>query len=572
MTHLKPGARAWVVTLGLLVIASAAIPTRPLRAQTVTPPLPRTYNFGERTLEQTWLPRRDPNRTMPYRADGIVAVPEGDGPFPLVLIFHGAQGGCPLDTTNPDLPTEKWPCKPEEEQRNDVGITYLASALASRGYLAVVPNLNAVYATAFGSAGAEPRRYPEVLAAHLNGLVEANSTDSDAFDVSLQGKVDFTRIGIVGYGYGALLAMQSARARQSRSLDELDSPADGPLSGVLLLAPFYTPEGDADVPLSVVLPSCDGVTPDLSGQSFYEDARLNRDRTSWAASVYLIGANHNAWNEVVKTDDAEQLSSRSGCSSAERRNVRLAPQTQRDFLMQYAPDFLDAAMQRTPASAQAGLDPTAPAPNSLYGAPVLTALSLGASQRGIVLQPRARDDLGYNEFGGYSTNDGPSDLEYCAYRQPCTRWAIQPGNPSQVRFSWNDPVNAKWIIPLGEPAADLSQFATLHMRLALDPTDYLNAHRKRQIIRLTLTDVNDQTSVVPMSEETTAALAYPRGEPDVRAWGWAGHAYLSSVRVPLSAFTGVDLTRIKSLDISAGNAPSGSLLVSDIEFLRPTPQ
>ena len=563
---------ARLVGRGIIAVALIfAISTVPRAQAQPEPPLAYTYSAGARTIEQTWLPRRDPARVMPYRVEGIIAVPPGDGPFPLVLIFHDAHGGCPADPTVTDVMLERWPCSPAEERRNDVGLAYLARALAARGYVAVAPNLNAVYA-AYGTVGPETQRYPEVLNAHLSVLVEANRRESPALEVSLVGKLDLARIGIIAHGHGALLAMQSARARQGRPRPKTNA-AGGPLSAVLLIAPLYSPEGDADAPLGIVLPSCDGITPELSGQGYYEDARLARNRNHFAASVYLIGANHNAFNEVARTDDAGALPPASGCRANDRRTLRLAPQQQREFLARYAPDFLDVAMS-TPAALQgapatrAGLNPAEPAPASLYGFPTRTALSLGIAGRGIVIQPRTRDDLGYNDFGGYATGSGATHLGFCAYRQPCMRWAIQPGNPAQVRFSWNHPAEARWTLPLGESTADLSEFRSLHLRVVPDPTDYLNAHREPIAIVLTLTDGADRSASIRLDGANAPALAYPPGEPDKQTWGWVGHAYLGSVRVGLAEFGGVDLTRAKSLEIGIAGTRSGSLLIADIEFLR----
>ena len=99
------------------------------------------------------------------------------------------------------------------------------------------------------------------------------------------GKLDLSRIGMIGHGHGSLLAMQSARIRNERARSRNDDgEGNAPLIGVLLVAPLYSLEGDADVPLSVILPSCDGVAPDLNGQGYYEDARLDKGRTVWSVA------------------------------------------------------------------------------------------------------------------------------------------------------------------------------------------------------------------------------------------------------------------------------------------------
>jgi dienelactone hydrolase len=556
-----PFVLALLLLIGLCVHPSSAI------AQTSLPPA-RLYSFGEAEITQAWLPRRDANRTMPYRIEGIIALPEGAGPFPVVFIFHAAHGGCPIDASIPDSTRETWPCPSAAEQRNDVGLTYLVSALAARGYVAVAPNLNAVYASAFGAFGPEVRRYPDVFEAHLNGLIRANREDTDALDVSLVGKLDLARIGMVGHGHGSLLAMQSARARTDRGSRSDAAEGNGPLIGTLLVAPLYSLEGDADIPLSVILPSCDGIATDLNGQGYYEDARLDKSREHFAASVYLVGANHNAFNEVVKDDDAEALTISSGCQSD---SARAAREGQRGFLAQYAPDFFDVALGNDEAASQAGLNPNAGAPFQLYGQLVQTALAVPGVQRSIIIQPRMRDDLGYNGFGGYATTSGPAEVEFCEYRRLCGRWPLSPGNPSQARFAWTTTVSAQWEMPLDDEGVDVSQYDALHLRAALDPSDYLNAHRKRQSLRLTLTDMSGRSASVTV-DDTSPALAYPPGGLNLRAWGWAGHAFLNSVRVPILSFRGIDLVRVRSLTLSPSGDLSGSLFVADVEFIRPAAQ
>jgi dienelactone hydrolase len=558
--------RSLIAAVGLAFACTMPV-AGPASAQLRQPPA-RLYNFGEAEINQTWLSRRDPSRTLPYHVEGVIAVPDGVGPFPVVFIFHAALGGCPIDASVPEAHRELWPCAAGEERRNDVGMAYLASAMASRGYVAIVPNLNAVYASAYGAFGPELRRYPDVLDAHLNGLIQANAEDTDALDVSIKGKLDLGRIGMIGHGHGALLAMQSARARADRPTGGERSPGSGPLIGALLVAPLYSLEGDADTPLAVILPSCDGVAPDLNGQGYYEDARMNVSRGHFAASVYLAGANHGFFNELPGADDAAGLAIGTGCNQEAARTARAA---QRDFLAAYAPDFFRAAGGNKDAAVRAGLDPNSPPPSSLYGSPVSTALAMPVARRSIVLRPTSSEDLGYNGFGGYAIVAGPASIEFCDARRPCGRWPIQPGNPAQVRFTWTTPLSARWVMPLSEDGLNAADFDAIHLRTALDPSDYLNAHRTPQRLRLTLTDVSGRQAAV-IVDGTTPALAYPPGMVDLRAWGWAGHVFLSSVRVPMQDFRGIDLSRVSSLELAPAGNLGGSLFVADVEFIRPPAQ
>ena len=71
-------------------------------------------------------------REMPYDIRGIIAVPEGDGPFPLVLIAHGAHE------------------EEDETKRFDTGFDYLVRALAQNGYVAVSLDMSKPYIQRYG--------------------------------------------------------------------------------------------------------------------------------------------------------------------------------------------------------------------------------------------------------------------------------------------------------------------------------------------------------------------------------------------------------------------------------------
>ncbi len=424
-----------IVALLFALPFSQLSPSTPAQAQT---PVAQRYSAGDATITQSWLSRRDTSRRMPYRVEGIIAAPEGTGPFPVVFLLHGAHAACPTETNANGVLVEQWPCAPDVEQRNDAGLAYLAEALAARGYVAIAPNLNAVYAAAYGAVSPDLRRYPDVLDAHLQLLIAASKTMTTPLGIDLQGRLDLDRIAMLGHSHGALLAMQSVRARTERRRRVPE--AGGPLFGALLVAPLHAAGDDVDLPLGVVLPSCDGETPELNGQAFYEDARLRAGRKAFAASVHVKGASHNAFNAAMTSDDAANVAHVPGCSDA---NL-LTPAAQQQFLAQYAADFFDAALGKGDNAARIGVSVNAPPPALMFDVPVQTALAVPASQRGSVITPRSRDDLGYNGFGGFTKVTGPARLEFCDDRSPCTRWPLLPGNPKVMRFSWNDPISTKW--------------------------------------------------------------------------------------------------------------------------------
>jgi hypothetical protein len=68
---------------------------------------------------------------------------------------------------------------------------------------------------------------------------------------------------------------------------------------------------------------------------------------------------------------------------------------------------------------------------------------------------------------------------------------------------------------------------------------------------------------------TQAALRYPVGVFTLD--GQSGHAPLGAVRVPLPLFAGVDLARVRSIEVRGDRSASGALLLANLELLSLDP-
>jgi dienelactone hydrolase len=110
--------------------------------------------------------------------NALVWAPEGDGPFPLVLIVHGNHN---------------------MEEYSDPGYAYLGELLASRGFIAVSVDENTINGTWSGDfRGKEMPLRAWFLLEHLKLWREWNRSATHPYS----GKVDMTHIALVGHSRG----------------------------------------------------------------------------------------------------------------------------------------------------------------------------------------------------------------------------------------------------------------------------------------------------------------------------------------------------------------------------------
>ena len=113
-------------------------------------------------------------------------------------------------------------------------------------------------------------------------------------------------------------------------------------------------------------------------------------------------------------------------------------------------------------------------------------------------------------------------------------------------------------------------FDAVSVRAAVDPLAPLNAAAAPQAFAIRLTDRAGNVSLVPVRADEPA-LRYPAGatEPD-EIFGelFTGRVPLLPVRVPISAFTGVNLARIAEVALVFDQTANGALFLADVELVR----
>jgi len=577
-----------VVTLLLAVVLSACgvpvatpvpvltpTPAPTSASSAIAPASPKAveYNLGEATIVQERFPEGDRFRDMPVRLNGVIAAPsEGDGPFPVVMIIHGTHPGCP----EVEHGVDRWPCDPEVEQRNYSGFAYLVEALAEQGYIVLAPNFNAEHTFGFGEPTPD-ERLTQVFDLHLQALAEAAAGGANGFGVDLAGRADLDRLALFGHSRGGGSAVGLANNPELMAA----SRGYGPAAGVLLIAgatAALDPWSSVSASLATILAACDGDVTDQAGQFFFEGPRLAPDQTEWAASAWLERANHNGFNTIL-LGDMITLRDRPDCATL------LDGEAQRTWLVDYAGDFLttlfvgDAAAVDE-ARARMGLDVTAPAPDTLYGLPGRAAFLAPAADRNTLMIPAQEEELATNRLGGAvkaenaTTHFCPKGF-YSAWSlpgsEPCRRnYVTVPGQPAHAVVSWEQP-GAVLRFALPDGAGDLSDFTTLSLRAAVDPASPLNASGEPQAFSVQLTDRAGNSAAV-QTRPDEPALIFPPGEMQgvsaTETGFFTGIAPLTTIRLPLSALSGVDLANISEIALLFDQRPSGSLFVGDLEWVR----
>jgi len=546
-----------------------AAPAEPTTEPAAEPPPAVSYNLGDATLVQANFPEDSRFRNMPVRLNGVIAAPAGEGPYPVVVILHGTHPGCPVD----EMGVDRWPCDPADEQDNYAGFAYLVSELAARGYVALAPNINAENTFGFG----EPvpgERLAQLLALHLNALKDAAAGGENTFGVALSGVADMGRLVLIGHSRGGEMASYLTRQYGLGTAAGAAEHGFGPVAGLLLVAPARILQDSAgsDVPLAVILPACDGDVIGQDGQTFYEAVRFQAEHT-WATTVLLEGANHNGFNTILGGDMIAHTG-RPGCQSP------LAPEEQRQFLVDYAGDFLTtlfgAEDEAAAAKARLGLDLAQPAPAELFGRPArITSLPASADQLRL-FAPGDETELTTHLQGGATVVEGGTlffcppgytvEAELAACRRPNF---VNPANPAMAVVSWSGPAEVRFEMPAGPFA--VGGYTTLTLRAAVDPLSEQNAADTAQSFSVRLTDGSGASASVVVGPDEPA-LQYVSGEftaDETFAPGLVeAIVQLTTVRLPLASFAGIDLDDVTEVALVFDQTASGTLFIADVAVER----
>jgi len=241
-----------------------------------------TRTADARRIHPKWSPIRSRFwgfGTSRLPLNGRVWMPEGDGPFPLVLIVHGNH---------------------LMEDFSDEGYAYLGERLASRGFIAVSVDENFLnYSVWSGIPKPDMKLRSWLLLRHLTEIVELSRTPGNPFS----GRVDPGKIGLVGHSRGG----QAAAMAADHTRWFADDPALDAIGGEIRIVSVAA-IAPTDMPVDGKLAELRGVnyltihgSRDADLQNFYGDQQyvrtaLNGREDRFKAEIYIEGANHGQFN------------------------------------------------------------------------------------------------------------------------------------------------------------------------------------------------------------------------------------------------------------------------------------
>lgn len=223
-----------------------------------------------------------------FPVNGTVWYPDGEGPFPLVLVVHGNH---------------------KMQEFSDPGYAYLGKHLASRGFILVSVDENFFNGAFQGGLRGENDGRGWMLLQHLLVWRTWNRTAGHPF----YRKVDMDNLGLIGHSRGGeAAAIAGAFNRLKFYPDDADTAFDFDfnLKAIISIAPSdgqYQPAGRPtpleNVNYFVIQGAHDADVSTFAGDRQFNRVRFTDDGYWFKASLYSYRSNHGQFNTVWGDND-----------------------------------------------------------------------------------------------------------------------------------------------------------------------------------------------------------------------------------------------------------------------------
>lgn len=303
----------------------------------------------------------DPKGGNPTQVHGVLGMPKGDGPHPVVVVLHGLHPNCttpgrsegvarhpvktrwPLVCADPKKPKEKIPGVGPDYLRNDVGLSHIVQSLTRKGFVAV--SVDVLSPEMWWGGETDPEKgYTQLVDAHLRLLRDLDKGVDHGLGIKgVKGRIDTSRVGLVGHSRGGGYVLSPKAAKRAG------------LFGTVAIEPAENAaKAPHKVPVLNIRGACDEDTGARAGLDTVKGLARSRS-TKVAADVLLAGTGHRMLNtNLVSTPDDR---GRLGACKASKAADPKAAQAQ---VAQLTAAFLDQALHRAASyrlPALAGLAP-----------------------------------------------------------------------------------------------------------------------------------------------------------------------------------------------------------------------
>ncbi|MCR2803158.1 alpha/beta hydrolase [Paenibacillus soyae] len=212
--------------------------------------------------------------------NGTVWMPEGDGPFPLVLIVHGNH---------------------LMEYFSDGGYAYLGELLASRGMIAVSVDANFLNYSVWSSLPNDDMKMRGwLLLKHLQQLQTLSESNGSANP--FEGRIDWEKVALIGHSRGGqAVSIAADRGRWFAEDETFQSLEEINIRSVIAIAPTDKRVDDlsaklTDVNYLTLQGAMDGDVNNFYGERQYHRTTFGAQSDLFKAAVYLSRANHSQFN------------------------------------------------------------------------------------------------------------------------------------------------------------------------------------------------------------------------------------------------------------------------------------
>lgn len=519
------------------------------------------YDLGDRAFQPAGLPGRVELVADVHHPAELTA-----GPFPLVLFLHGNHSSCERG----DRSDFRWPCREGWTPiPNHEGYDYLARRLASYGFVVVSVSTNGVNVLGSYLEDTGMRQRGELLEKHVDLWNGWNTAAAEPFGATFVGALDMSRIGVMGHSRGGEGAVWQV-------LVDRDRPVPYGLDAVLPLAPVdFTRETVNDIPLGVILPSCDGDVSDLQGVHFFDDARYRMAGDPTPKSVVVVhGANHNFFNTVWSPSSGhaetwdDTACRRDALTERDQRRVGIAYIT--GFFRWHLAGRVDRAKAWTGEAIPTSIGDVQTRVSYLAPDTATTRLDVDRFDDPSGLRVTA--------VGGDVVTTGLGSVGWCENRElsPCVPGGLRyadihlswswfgPAGPGlqQAIFGWTPQSEGGAAVRFELPGGtDVSGLDVLGFRTMPNPGYTVNDGIAYQDLVVVLEDGTGARSELAAADVGNDALAAPF---DDRAAG--NHIVMHQIRFPLTRFSGVDLDDVVAVELTFTRSDRGAIDVSDLAF------